>query len=285
MRLSAILVNYHSLEPLLGSLPALTADADGIEHEILIVDNSPGDGTAEAIRTRFPRILWLTNDENVGFARGVNRGIAASRGEFILLLNPDCELRPGALAALLAHMDSHPRCALAGPLLEYPDGRLQYSARHYPSAAALLFNRYSLLTRLFPNNRWSRRYLMSDWDHRSERDVDWVSGACLLARRSAVNEVGPLDPEFFMFNEDVDWARRMSQAGWKITFVPAARAMHRVGASRRRVAPKVIVERHRGMVHYYRKHHHPGPLTAAVVWTAVMARAGVMLIENELRPR
>ncbi len=126
---------------------------------------------------------------------------------------------------------------------------------------------------------------MSDWDHRTPRDVDWLSGACLLVRRAAIAEVGPLDPAFFMFNEDVDWCRRMNQAGWTVTFVPEARAMHRVGASRRRVDPRVILERPRGMVHYHRKHHHPDPLSAALVKALVMTRAGVMLLENRLRPR
>jgi GT2 family glycosyltransferase len=182
-------------------------------------------------------------------------------------------------------MAGHPRCAIAGPRVEYPDGRLQYSARCYPSAATVLFNRYSLLSRLFPHNPWTRRYLMSDWDHRDTRDVDWLGGACLLVRRAAVEQVGPLDPAYFMFNEDVDWSRRMNEAGWKVTYVPAARVVHRVGASWRRVPPRVVIERHRGMVHYYRKHHHPNPLLAAVIAALAMTRAGIMLIENELRPR
>ncbi|MFI5371796.1 MAG: glycosyltransferase family 2 protein, partial [Candidatus Eisenbacteria bacterium] len=285
MRLSAILVNYHSLEPLLASLPALEAEMASLDHEIVLVDNSPGDGTETAVVHRHPRTRWLANDRNVGFARAVNRGIDSTSGDFILVLNPDCELCPGALGALLAHMDAHPQCALAGPRIEYPDGRLQYSARRYPSPATVLFNRYSLLSRLFPGNPWTREYIMSDWDHRGTRDVDWLSGACLLVRRAAVDRVGPLDPTYFMFNEDVDWAHRMNDAGWKVTYVPAARVVHRVGASRRRVSPRVVVERHRGMVHYYRKHHHPNPLLAAMVAALVMTRAGVMLIENELRPR
>ena len=285
MRLSAILVNYHSLEPLAGTLAALAADATGLDPEIVLVDNSPGDGTAETIAARFPAVRILANTENLGFARAVNRGIESTRGEFVLLLNPDCEPRPGALGALLDHMTTHPRCALAGPRIEYPDGRLQLSARGYPGPMSFLFNRYSLLTRVFPGNPWSRRYLLSDWDHATMRDVEWLSGACLVARRAAIDEVGPLDPAFFMFNEDVDWSRRMNEAGWRVTYVPAARVVHRVGASRRRVAPRVVLERHRGMIHYYRKHHRPNPLMTALVSALVMTRAGVMLIENQLRPR
>jgi GT2 family glycosyltransferase len=285
MRLSAIIVNYHSLEPLLGTLAALSADAAGLEHEILLVDNSPGDGTAEAVARRFPAVRHLANPENVGFARAVNRGIEATQGEFVLVLNPDCELSPGALRALLDHMACHPDCALAGPRMEYADGRLQLSARGYPGPMSFLFNRYSLLTRLFPGNPWSRRYLLSDWDHSDTRDVAWLTGACLLARRRAIAEVGALDPAFFMFNEDVDWCRRMNDAGWRVTYVPAARVVHRVGASLRRVATRVVIERHRGMIHYYRKHHPSNPLLLALVRAIVMTRAGVMLVENELRPR
>lgn len=285
MRLSAIIVNYHSREPLLASLPALIADAAGLDAEIVIVDNSAGDGTAEAIGARFPAVRWLANPANVGFAQAVNRGIEATTGAFVLVLNPDCELEAGALTTLLAHMERYPRCGLAGPAIHYADGSLQYTARAYPGPAALLFNRYSLLTRLFPGNPWSRRYLLSDWDHRTTRDVDWLAGSCLLARRTAIDQVGMLDPAFFMFNEDVDWCHRMNDAGWKVTYVPDARALHHVGASRRRVDGRVILERHRGMIHYHRKHHRPGRVTMALVTLVAMTRAGVMLLENRLRPR
>lgn len=285
MELSTVIVHYRSREPLLGCLAALEADAAGVEHEIAVVDNSPGDGAAEAVRERHPAVRWITNAENVGFARAVNQGVAATSGDVVLLLNPDCELQRGAIAALLAHLRKHSRCAIAAPRIHNPDGTLEFSARSYPDHLTFLFNRYSLLTRLFPDNRWSRRYLLTDWDHESVRDVDWVSGACMAVRRAAIRRVGPMDEGYFMFNEDVDWCRRMNQAEWRVTYVPQARAVHHVGASKGRVAAKVTWERHRGMVHYFRKHHPANPLLGTLAAALIMARASLMIVANAVKPR
>ena len=287
MDLSLILVSYRSREPLLACLRALRTDARaaGIRTETVVVDNDSRDGTLEALAAEFPDARLIANRENVGYARAVNQGLTATGAPFALVLNPDCTVQAGALRALLDHAAAHPRAGLVGPKILNPDGSLEFSARSFPDLLTFLFNRYSLLTRLFPGNRFSRRYLLTDWDHASVREVDWISGACMLARRTAVEQVGGMDEAFFMFNEDVDWAHRMNDAGWKVTFVPSAQAMHRVGASRRRVSPKVIIERHRGMIHYHLKHHRTGPLAAALVRVVVMARAGIMLIENGLRPR
>jgi GT2 family glycosyltransferase len=285
MELSTVIVNYRSRDPLLGCLPALEAAAAGVAHEVVIVDNSPGDGAAEAVRARFPAVRWIANAENVGFARAVNQGLAATGGAVAMLLNPDCELAPGAVGELLGHLRAHPRCGIAAPRIHNPDGTLEFSARSYPGPLTFLFNRYSLLTRLFPGNPWSRRYLLTDWDHETVRDVDWVSGACMAVRREAIVGVGPMDEGYFMFNEDVDWCRRMNAAGWAVTYVPAARAVHHVGASKRRVSSRVIWERHRGMLRYFRKHHRANPLVEALAGALIMARAALMIAANAVRPR
>jgi hypothetical protein len=285
MDLAAVIVNYRSREPLLTCLRTLTADLAGTAAEIVVVDNSPGDGAAEAVAAGYPAVRWLPNRENVGFARAVNQGIAATSAPFVLLLNPDCEVRPGAVRGLLARLGEDPRTGIAAPRIVNPDGSLEYSARSYPDHLTFLFNRYSLLTRLFPGNRWSRRYLLTDWDHDTPRAVDWVSGACMCVRRRAIDEVGPMDEAFFMFNEDVDWCRRMNLAGWKVTYVPEAVVVHHIGASKGRVAGRVIVERHRGMIRYFRKHHPTNPVVGLLVDALVMTRAGLMLAANSLRPR
>ena len=201
------------------------------------------------------------------------------------MLNPDCEFRENALVAMVEYLRGHPEAGVVGPQILNPDGTIEYSARSFPDHLTFLFNRYSLLTRLFPNNPWSRRYLLTDWDHASVRSVDWLSGACLLVRRDAIDTVGPMDETFFMFNEDVDWCRRMKTAGWDVVYVPEAVVVHHIGASRKRVAAKVIYERHRGMIHYFNKHHPTNPLLALVANTAIMARAGIMMAANALRLR
>ena len=283
--LATVIVSYRSREPLLECLAALAADVATIPHETVVVDNDPVDDTLDAAARAFPGVRGIANRENVGYARAVNQGLAATSAEFVLVMNPDCVPERGAVPALIHYLRAHPRTAVAGPMILDSDGTLQYSARSFPDHLTFLFNRYSLLTRLFPNNPYSRRYLLTDWDHTSVRDVDWVSGACMLVRRAAIAEVGGMDEAFFMFNEDVDWCRRMKSAGWTVTFVPEARVVHHVGASRSKVAAKVILERHRGMIHYFHKHHPAHPVVAFFADALIMLRAGLMLTANALRPR
>jgi len=285
MDLSAIVVHYQSLETLPRCLKALEAATRGRSAETVVVDNDSRDGAASLLARDFPGVRAITNQENFGYAKAVNQGIAATTGEFVLVMNPDCFLKAGAVSALVRHAREHPRVGIAGPQLLDANGAIEYSARSFPDATSFLFNRYSLLTRLFPRNPFSRRYLLTDWDHASVRDVDWLSGACLLARRAAIAEVGPMDEGFFMFNEDVDWCRRMKHAGWSVTYVPEARAVHVVGASRRRVASRVILERHRGMIRYFHKHHPTHPVVATLADSLILLRAGLMMTANALRPR
>ena len=287
MDLSVILVSYRSREPLLGGLRALRSDAAAADLalEIVVVDNDSRDGTIEALAAEFPEVRVIANPDNAGYARAVNQGLAATRGAFALILNPDCEVRAGALRALLGHLAARPRAGLAGPRILNPDGSLEYSARSFPDPLTFLFNRYSLLTQLFPGNPFSRRYLLTDWDHASVREVDWISGACMLARREAVGEVGGMDEAFFMFNEDVDWCRRMKQAGWTVSYEPAAVVVHHIGASRSRVAARVIWGRHVGMIHYFHKHHPTSPLLSLPADALILLRAALMIAANALRLR
>jgi N-acetylglucosaminyl-diphospho-decaprenol L-rhamnosyltransferase len=283
MDLTTVIVNYKSLEPLLECLDSLALDGGGIASEVVVVDNASGDGAAAALAQRFPDVRFVANAENVGFARAVNQGIRAGSGEAVLVINPDCVVRPGALRALLGWLREHPRTGIAAPRVLSTDGALEFSARSYPDHTSFLFNRYSLLTRLWPANPFSRRYLLTDWDHLSPRDVDWVSGACMMVRRQAIDEVGAFDEAFFMFNEDVDWCRRMNQAGWKVSYVPDAVVVHHVGASSHRTSNKVILERHRGMIHYFHKHHPTNALVRAVADSLILARAGLMMAANALK--
>ena len=285
MDLSVVTVNYRSLDHLLECLASIPGAAPGLTFETVVVDNERGSGVRAALAERFPATRVVESAENVGYARGVNRGILETTGELVLVLNPDCELRPGALRTLAEYLRAHLKAAVAGPKILNPDGTLEYSARSFPTHLTFLFNRYSLLTRLFPNNPFSRRYLLTDWDHTSVRAVDWLSGACLLVRRSAIEKVGPMDEAFFMFNEDVDWCRRMKVAGFDVVYVPDAVIVHHVGASKRKVAAKVIYGRHLGMVHYFHKHHPTNPLLALLADTLIMTRAGLMIAANALRPR
>jgi GT2 family glycosyltransferase len=283
MLLSIVTVGYFSREPLLEGFRGLLPQIADLAAEVVVVDNASTDGTLEALAREFPAVRRIANSDNVGYARAINQGIAATTGEFVVVMNPDCVVRPGAIPVLIEHLRAHPRTAMAGPKLINTDGTLELSARRFPDHFTFLFNRYSLLTRLFPNNPYSRRYLMSDWDHASQRDVDWLSGAFLMVRRAAIDQVGGMDEAFFMFNEDVDWCRCMRLAGWNVTYVPEAVVVHHMGASRSRVSTRVVVERHRGMIHYFHKHHPTNPILRYVTDGAILSRAALMLAVNALR--
>jgi N-acetylglucosaminyl-diphospho-decaprenol L-rhamnosyltransferase len=283
MDLSVVVVTYRSRAHVVACLDSVDRARAGLDAETLVVDNASDDGTVDLVRAHSPAVRVIGTGGNLGYAKAVNRGVQASSGEFVLVLNPDCVLEPGAVGALLGWLRAHPRCGIAGPRILNPDGSVEWSARSFPGPAAFLFNRYSVLTRLWPGNPWSRRYLLSDWDHASPRTVDWVSGAAMCVRRAAIAQAGGMDEAYFMFNEDVDWCHAMKDAGWSVDFVPAATVTHDVGASRSRVADRVILERHRGMLHYFRKYHRPHPLVAALVGALVMLRARVMLAVNARR--
>jgi hypothetical protein len=283
MDLSVIVVTYRSRPHIAECLRSIDRARGNLALEALVVDNASDDGTLAEVRAGAPWARIRETGDNLGYARAVNIGLRETTGAFAVVLNPDCVVEPGALEALHAWMTGHPRCGIAGPLIRNPDGTIEYTARSFPGASAFLFNRYSLLTRLWPGNPWSRRYLLSDWDHASPRAVDWVTGACMLVRREAVQQVGGMDEAYFMFNEDVDWCHAMKDAGWSVDFVPESRVTHAVGASRQKVAGKVILERHRGMIHYYRKYHRVHPLLDACVAAAIMLRARLMLVHNRRR--
>jgi hypothetical protein len=189
----------------------------------------------------------------------------------------------GAVARLVGYLDAHPEVGAVGARLLESDGRLQYSCRRFPGYFTIFFGRYALLTRLFPGNAASRDYLYLDWDHGSAREVDWVSGACLMVRGTVVETVGAFDDGYFLFVEDMDWCRRIRDTGWAVAYVPDAVVTHHIGASRGAVPPRIVWARHRGMLRYVRKHFAaPAPLRWLVA-AALTGRAGLLVAGNLLR--
>lgn len=282
--LSVVIVNYRHREVLTACLQSVYATANGLGIEVIVVDNASDDGTETLVPQRFPEARLVVNHENVGFARATNQGMAVASGQYVLWLNPDTILLKGALDELVGLLREHPDAGAVGPKMVGPDGTLQYSCRTFPSLATGFFTRYSVMRRLWPGNPLSRRYLLSDWDHATVRAVDWVSGACLMTSRSVLDRVGGLDEGFFLFNEDVDWCRRLAAAGLKVYYNPRAVVMHHIGASRGRVAPRIIIERHKGMFRYYRKHMRKGPWLDLPIAAALTVRAGVELLTRSLWP-
>jgi GT2 family glycosyltransferase len=221
--------------------------------ETVVVDNGSSDGTADFVRERFPAVR-VVEDENRGLAAGWNRGIADTDSDHVLVLNADAWLVDDALTRLLAVADAHPRAAVIGPRILNPDGTLQRSVRGYPTLWRLS-TEYLYLRKLAPRSRALNAFYGAGFDHSTEREVEWVMGACMLVRRAAYDEVGPFDERYFLFSEEVDWMRRAADRGWTVVFTPDARCVHVGGAAH---AGQLFRENVRGHLRYLSLHGRPG---------------------------
>ncbi|MCL4296043.1 MAG: glycosyltransferase family 2 protein [Anaerolineae bacterium] len=222
--LSAIVVTHNHADFLARCLDSLVPEVMRLGGEVIVVDNCSADASA-AIAGRYPEICLRINQKKRGFAANSNYGMALAEGRYLLLLNPDTEVLPDALENLIRFMDDHPDVGLCGARLLFPNGEIQPSPRRFPTVGSFIARRTPL--RIFmQNSRFNRRHLMLNIDHSQPQAVDWLLGACLFVRREALEDVGPLDEGYFLYVEDIDWARRMHQVGWKVYYVPSAQIIH-----------------------------------------------------------
>jgi GT2 family glycosyltransferase len=279
--ISVVIVSFHCRDQLLACLESLVASGTSRSLEAIVVDNGSTDGTLDMLerwdQRRLPlRLVAL--GYNAGFSRAVNVGVGAAGGRQLLLLNPDTVVERGSLDTLADWLDCHPRAGAVAPLLLNPDGTDQGTARSFPTPAAALFGRRSPLTRLFPGNRWSVRFLSGrDRPEGKPFVTDWVSGAAIVVPRQVVDEVGMLDDSFFLFWEDADYCRRLADAGYEVWSVPEARVVHDEGGTRGHAwRPQVVVHFHRGAYRYWAKRH------AAWWWAPLRAAAAALLAGRAL---
>ena len=284
--LSIIIVNYNGGRLLEACLASLAAHPATCATEIILVDNASVDGSRQWVAAERPDVRLVALDSNLGLTRGFNRGVAIATGSILLSLDSDTEVTDGALDAMLACLDAEPGAGASGATLIYPDGTAQKTARRFPSPLAGLFGRRSALTRLFPNNPFSRRYLMADFaDLAVPFDVDTLSTACMAVRRRVIEEVGAYDEAFFVYWSDTDWCHRIKAAGWRILSLPGAVVVHNENLKARHRAvrrTRMVVDFHRGAYRYYAKHH-AGPLNPMryVALAALSARAMLILGQDE----
>ena len=246
-RVACVVVTYDALPWIERCLASVAGS------QTIVVDNGSSDGTPDAVRERFPRVRVI-EERNRGLAAGWNRGIAETDAEHVLVLNADAWLVEDALARLVDAADRHPRAAAVGPRLLNPDGSLQRSVRGFPTTWRLA-TEYLYLRKLAPGSRALNAFYGAGFDHESEREVEWVMGACFLLRRSAYDEVGPFDERYFLFSEEVDWMRRATDAGWNVLFTPTARCVHVGGAAH---GGRMFRENVRGHLRYLSLHGRPG---------------------------
>ena len=193
--------------------------------EILVVDNASEDGIKKMIRRNFPVVKFLANSKNLGMGAGNNAGIKNSKGEYILIVNPDVTLNQPAIQRLVEFLDHHPKAVIAAPQILNPNKTHQDTCYRWPSLYTFLYRR----TQLGKTKRGRKHlhyYLYKDIDLNQNQQVDWILGGCFLVRRQALDEVGLFDERFFLFLEDTDLCRRMWQKNWQTWYVPAAQAIH-----------------------------------------------------------
>lgn len=264
--LSILVVNWNVRDLLRRCLQSILANLPACQLEIIVVDNGSTDGSVEMVRTDFPQVHLIANPDNRGFPAANNQGLAVARGRYVLLLNPDTEVVGNALETMVAFADAHPDVGVVGPMLLNPDGTVQSSRRRFPTLLTAVFE--STWLQPYAPRRLLARYYVLDRPDDEVQDVDWVTGAALMARREAIEQVGPLDEGFFMYSEELDWCRRFREAGWRVVYLPTARVIHYGGKSSEQVLPARHIHFQRSKIRYFRKYH--GAIAAGVLWAVIV---------------
>lgn len=260
--LSIVIVNWNTREMTRACLESTFAGLGDLSAEVIVVDNASEDGSAEMVAEAFPQAVLIRNTDNRGFAAANNQGFEIARGEMVLLLNSDTLVHGQVLPDSVAWLRANPEVGAMGCRVLNTDGSVQLTCSMYPS----ILNQLLLTSGLWklPRPRFFGRYHMTDWQRDSQRDVDVISGCYLLVRKSAIDQVGPLDEAFFFFGEETDWCRRMRDAGWRLTFAPVGEITHHGSVSARKLNHRRDLMLSEALVRLHRKHG--GTLAAATVF-------------------
>jgi N-acetylglucosaminyl-diphospho-decaprenol L-rhamnosyltransferase len=293
--LGIVIVNWNTCDQLEACLHTVFASL-GVTYRVVVVDNASPDDSAAMVRKLFPQATLIALDENTGYPRGNNIGLKAlgyhGKGHvdadaprYALLLNPDTEVPPDALARMVAFMDARPEIGVAGPKLVMSNGELDKACRRGFPSPAVSFYHYSGLAKLFPKSERFGRYQMTFADPDESIEVDSVVGAYMQIRREAVEATGLLDETFFMYAEDIDWAYRIKEAGWKVWYYPSVVVKHlkRTASNKN---PRAQFEFWRAMLIFYRKYYRvKTPLWLhGLILAALMVKGGTGLWQEIRHP-
>src|SRR3989344_1852664 len=255
MKLSILIVNWNTRDLLVSCINSILKFPPNFYYEIIVVDNASQDGSVGTVTNLFghnKRVHVIQSLRNLGFARGCNLAYKSSTGEYILLLNPDTEVKADALEAMAAYMESHSEVAVVGPKILNPDGTIQPSVRRLPGiwVSMAVFSGLHRFLKL-------PRYLMTDFDYSQEAEVDQVMGAALLTRRTIIEELGFMDEKFWLWYEEVDFCKRLKDAGKKIKYYPGAQIIHHKGAGFSQMPvyqrKKTVAQ---SLIYYFKKNGH-----------------------------
>ena len=304
MDLAIVIVNWNGRGLLWRCLESIDKTAGDLNYAIIVVDNGSTDGSQTMVRTEFPAVTLIANDKNLGFGAANNVGMRTNlvehttaqlpthplppsalfsghyhfAADYLLLLNPDTVVQPGALQALVQFMHDHPHVGIAGAQLQNEDGSFQASYVDFPC----LKQEFMILTGL---GRKLQNPAYPSASHTASQtprdDVDYVIGACMIARSTAVQDVGLFDEGFFMYAEEVDWCYRFHAAGWSVGYVPNALITHLGGGSTRQVRPQMLAELYRSRVHFFHKHYNF--VSTSALRSLLLLMNGIKMLRSHIR--
>ena len=286
--LAVVIVNYNVRDLLRRCLNSVLASRGDFSFDVCVVDNASTDQSAEMVRDEFRHVQLIANSENVGYPAANNQGLrllgvnnenVENRPRFCLLLNPDTEVPLDAFNKLLDYFENHEAIGVIGPKLVLPDGKLDLACRRSFPTPEVSSYRMLGLSRLFPHSRRFGRYNMTFLDENTVADVDSVVGAFMMVRTAAITNVGMLDERFWMYGEDLDWAKRIKDEGWRVVYYPPVEVLHVKRASSRQ-SKRAQLEFYRAMLIVYYKHYQaqtPLPLHWLIM-TAIVVKGGRPLV-------
>jgi GT2 family glycosyltransferase len=252
--LSVVIVTWNGKKYALECLDSLYKLETALGMEVIVVDNASTDGTPEAIEEQFPEARLIRNDANLGFAKANNVGIGLSRGKYVCLVNSDVVVPAGCLESMTAYMEEHPDIGLLGPKMLSPGGGIGQSVMRLPTVWNILCSALGLHS-VFPHSKLFGGFLMNGYKYDVNDDVEVLTGWFWMVPRVALDQVGGLDEQFFMYGEDIDWSYRFLKAGWRVVFYSEAEALHYGAASSGQAPTRFYVEMRRANLQYFRKHH------------------------------
>jgi len=260
MELSVVIITYNSAQYISECLRNLLREIGDRKAEIIFIDNKSEDNSLELLTefsgSELPEncsVRIIANDMNRGYAPANNQGMKISSGEYLLLLHPDVNIRQNSLKVIFDTLNEDSSIGMVAPQFLFPDGTIQRSCRRFPKYSSVIYEAFGL-TRIFSGSKTFNAWKMGDFDHSSRKEVDQPMSACVLLKRELLNQVGLMDEQFVMFFNDVDWCKRIKDAGWKIVFNPEATVEHVLGGSVNKVRSRMILRSHAGFYLYFQKH-------------------------------
>lgn len=262
--ISVVIVNWNTRDLLLDCVSSLMEQTRVSTLEIIVVDNASLDNSIEALVERFPAVISIRNQDNLGFSKANNQGLRIARGRYLCLVNSDVKALDGVLDKLRAFMEDHPEVGAVAPRTVGGDLKLRENCREYPTIRNA-FCQAVFLDQLFPSVRAFRGRDLRDYDYATTQEIEVLSGCFLMVRRVVIEMVGMLDERFFIYSEDVDWCKRIRAGGWKVVFLPSAEAIHYAGSSS--TVERVLFNREmmKANLQYWRKHH--GRAATLLFWS------------------